>query len=119
MKLHKNLLFGIIASVLCLCDASAAKNKSCPPGCFCIKEGRYQPGSGIFNHKNTSDMCKSSSYKINDATADLSSGEWITENDILADLLNKWICDSICISLNKVIVRPCTETVSLTYKPVL
>lgn len=67
MKLHKNLLFGIIASVLCLCDASAAKNKSCPPGCFCIKEGRYQPGSGILNHKNTSDICKSSSYKINDA----------------------------------------------------
>lgn len=41
MKLHKNLLFGIIASVLCLCDASANATQPCPAGCFCLKDGKY------------------------------------------------------------------------------
>ena len=47
MKLHKNLLFGIIASVLCLCDASALlikeeeATKKCPAGLFCTTNGQY------------------------------------------------------------------------------
>lgn len=39
-------------------------------------------------------------YKINDATADLSSGEWITENDILARQTTdakKYNCDGVFI----------------------
>lgn len=47
MKLHKNLLFGIIASVLCLCDASGSLfieeegTKKCPAGLFCTRDGQY------------------------------------------------------------------------------
>lgn len=38
MKIRINFLFGIIALILCLCDAKAAT--PCPEGCFCLKDGQ-------------------------------------------------------------------------------
>lgn len=55
MKFRISFLFGIIASVLCLCDAGA-ETKPCPEGCFCLNGGNFNAESGSY-HINEKD-CK-------------------------------------------------------------
>ena len=46
MKIRFTCFIGIIASVLCLCEANA-KTKTCPAGCFCLNNGTYESNSNF------------------------------------------------------------------------
>ncbi|MBQ6110453.1 MAG: hypothetical protein IJL05_03670 [Alphaproteobacteria bacterium] len=44
MKISIRLLFGIVVSVLCLCDVNA-NTFLCPEGCFCLNDGKVEKNS--------------------------------------------------------------------------
>lgn len=53
MKIRMKYLFGIIAAVLCLCDAMA-EDLICPEGCFCLNNG-HSSQAGYGNYSYSSD----------------------------------------------------------------
>lgn len=49
MKICVRFLFGVIASVLCLCSNAKAEIKPCPEGCFCLNGGNFNTEPGAYN----------------------------------------------------------------------